>query len=176
MRIAVYGGSFDPPHVGHAMVAGWLLWTGRVDEVWLVPAFQHAFSKPLSSFERRVALCAALARDVDPRVRVDPVEASLPVPSFTLDTLTHLARLHPEHAFHLVVGADVLAQRDHWRRWDLIERDFPPIIVGRQGHAPIPDAPTFPDVSSSEVRARIAAGRSVRHLLTAGVAGLLGVD
>ena len=43
MRVAVYGGSFNPPHVAHAMVASWLLWTRLVDEVWLVPVFRHAF-------------------------------------------------------------------------------------------------------------------------------------
>ena len=45
MRIAVYGGSFNPPHIAHTMVASWLLWTEMVDEVWLVPVYRHAFEQ-----------------------------------------------------------------------------------------------------------------------------------
>ena len=61
MRVAVYGGSFDPPHVAHGMVASWLLWTGVVDEVWLVPSFEHPFAKDMGPWTARVAMCQALA-------------------------------------------------------------------------------------------------------------------
>ena len=59
MDVAVYGGSFNPPHIGHAMVAAWLLWTRRVEEVWLVPAFAHAFDKALRPFAARVEMVEA---------------------------------------------------------------------------------------------------------------------
>ncbi len=61
--VAIYGGSFDPPHFGHAMVIAWLLWSGTASEVWLVPTFQHAFDKPLAPFELRAGLCAARRDD-----------------------------------------------------------------------------------------------------------------
>ncbi len=174
MQVAVYGGSFDPPHVGHAMVAGWLLWTRRVGQVWLVPAFQHAFDKRSAPFERRLALCRAMAEDVDPeRIVVADIEARLPTPSYTLHTLRALAKAHPEHSFRLVVGADVLEQTEHWHAWDAIQRAFRPIVVGRVGWAGVPDAPSFPGVSSTEVRRRLAAGEPIDHLVTAGVAALL---
>lgn len=174
MQVAIYGGSFDPPHVGHAMVAGWLLWTGRVEEVWLVPAFQHAFDKRSAPFERRLALCRAMAADVDPgRVRVLDVEAHLPTPSYTLHTLRALAQAHPTDRLRLVVGADVLDQKEHWHAWDAIQHDFDPIVVGRVGWPARPDAPSFPGVSSTEIRALLAAGQPVDHLVTRGVASLL---
>jgi nicotinate-nucleotide adenylyltransferase len=174
VQVAVYGGSFDPPHVGHAMVAGWLLWTGRVERVWLVPAFQHAFDKRLRPFEQRLALCRAMARDIDPqRVEVLDVEARLPTPSYTLHTLRALVAERPGHHIRLVVGADVLGQTEHWHAWDRIQRDFDPLVVGRDGYPPVAGAPVFPGVSSTEIRARLAAGEPVDHLVTAGVAALL---
>lgn len=182
MRIAVYGGSFNPPHVGHAMVASWVRWTGQADAVWLVPVFRHAFEdrhgKVLAPFESRLAWCAALADELGPGVQASGVERHLPAPSFTVDTLGHLASAHPEHRFRLVVGADVLPQVGAWRRWDEIEDRFSPVVVGRQGYAAPTGRPSvdFPSVSSSEIRSRLLRGDAVDHLLTASVRALLGAD
>jgi len=175
VRIAVYGGSFNPPHVGHAMVASWVRWTGRADAVWLVPVFRHAFEdrhgKVLAPFEARLGWCTALAEELGPDFAASDVERRLPAPSFTVDTLSHLAAAHPEHSFRLVVGADVLPQVGAWRRWDEIERRFSPVVVGRQGYPAPPDRPSveFPSVSSSDIRARLLSGAPVDHLVTAAV-------
>lgn len=169
MRVAVYGGSFNPPHVGHAMVAAWLTWTGRVDEVWLVPAWRHAFDKPLAPFEARVAACRVLAAHISPRVRVETLERDLPAPSYTIHTLDTLAARHPDHRFQLVVGADVLPQLPSWRAWDEIAARYAPIIVNRAGHPPAGEGPVFPEVSSTEVRRRVEAGEPVDAWLPAGV-------
>jgi nicotinate-nucleotide adenylyltransferase len=170
MRIGVYGGSFNPPHVGHAMVAAWLKWTDRVDQVWLLPAFDHPFDKVNAPFADRLALCEAVARAVGPWVRVCPVERDLPAPSFTIATLTHLRALQPGDAFHLVVGADVLAETRSWRAWDRIEAEFAPIAVGRAGWPTPPGAIDFPDVSSTEVRRRVAAREPIDGLVVASTA------
>ena len=97
MRVAIYGGSFNPPHVGHAMVASWIQWTNRADVVWLLPTFRHAFDKALAPWELRVRMAQALADTVGGGCRVEPVEAELPVPSYTVRTLEVLAARHPEH-------------------------------------------------------------------------------
>ena len=176
MRIAVYGGSFSPPHVGHAMVASWVRWTGQADQVWLLPVFRHAFegihSKTLAPFDERLRWCEALATDLGDGVAVCDVERDLPSPSFTITTLLHLRAAYPHHDFRLLVGADVLPQVPQWRDWSRIEAEFSPIVVGRQGHA-VPEHPglvQFPNVSSSEVRERVANGEPVSHLLTQRVA------
>ena len=166
MRIAIYGGSFNPPHVGHALVAAWLRWTDRCDEVWLVPVHGHPFAKDLASFADRVDLCERLAALL-PGVRVCTVERELPVPSYTIDTLGELARRHPEHRFRLVVGADVLQEVHRWKDWAGIEASYDPIRVGRQGFPSPAGAIDFPGVSSTEVRARCAEGRSIDHLVPA---------
>ena len=173
MRIAVYGGSFNPPHVGHAMVASWLRWTERADQVWLVPTASHAFSKKLTPFELRVRWLRAFAETLGPWTQVCTIEATMPSPSYTFDTLEALAAKHPEHSFRLVIGADNLAQRHLWHRWSDIEAGYDPIVVGRAGYPPVPDAPTFPGVSSTVVRERLAQGLSVAHLVPAAVLPLL---
>lgn len=177
MRVGVFGGSFNPPHVGHAMVAAWLGWTRRVDEVWLVPAFHHAFDKPLAPWTVRLRTAEALARTVGPWCRAVPIEAELPRPSYTVVTLRALAARHPEAELRLVVGADVAGQSGMWRAWDTIEHEFRPIVVGRAGYPPVPGAPVFPEVSSTEIRRRLAAGEPVDALVPAAVLDALdGVD
>jgi nicotinate-nucleotide adenylyltransferase len=157
--VAVYGGSFDPPHVGHAMVASWLTWTRQADVVWLLPTFQHAFGKEMSPWPLRLAWTRALADLVG--ADVTTIEADLPVPSYTIDTLDALARRHPEHRFRLVIGSDNLEVKDKWRQWDRIDAEYRPIVVGRTGYT-VPDgAVAFPEVSSTEIRRRLRAGLDV---------------
>ncbi len=174
MRVAVYGGSFNPPHVGHGMVAAWLQWTGHAEEVWLLPSFAHPFGRTLAPFGRRLVLCQALAKTVGPFVRVVPIESELPTPSYTLHVLEALAQRHPEHSFRLVVGADVAQQTDQWHKWTEIRDRFDPILVGRQGYPTPPGAIDFPAVSSTEIRRRIAAGESTQGLLPAAVRAEVG--
>lgn len=173
MQVAVYGGSFNPPHVGHAMVASWLLWTERVDEVWLLPSFAHPFGKQVAPFEDRLAMCEALAGLLGPRVRVCAIERRMPTPSFTIDTLRRLAQEHPDATLRLVLGADNAPDLPKWKDWEAIESGFAPILVGRQGWPTPEGAVDFPGVSSTEVRSRLATGRPVDHLVPAPVLPLL---
>jgi len=172
LRVGVFGGSFNPPHVGHALVAAWALWTDVVDQVWLLPVFEHAFDKAreLAPFDQRVAWCEALASDVDERVRVSTIESTLPTPSYTLHTLEALDQQHEGHRFRLIVGSDILDEVEQWHRWEAILESFAPIIVGRSGYRAVEGCPSFPGVSSTEVRDRLKAGLSVRGLVTASVA------
>jgi len=175
MQIAVYGGSFNPPHVGHAMVAGWLKWTGRADRVLLVPCAEHAFAKELAAFEVRARMCEALAQAVGEHVVVDRIEAELSSPNYTWHTLNALQERHPEDTLRLVVGADALEVSHLWHRWDDIVARFAPIIVGRGGYPERPDAPTFPELSSTDIRQRLAGGLPVAHLVPVGVVEHLAV-
>jgi nicotinate-nucleotide adenylyltransferase len=172
MDIAIYGGSFNPPHVAHAMVASWLLWTEQVQEVWLVPVFRHAFEgiqeKTLARYEVRLQWCRELSADVHGRIRVSDIESKLPPPSYTIDTLKALDSLHVSSRFRLVIGADVLAQLHLWKDWKGIEKSYAPIIVGRGGYD-LPGALPFPTVSSSGIRESLGRGEVPSHLLTSSV-------
>ena len=162
MKIAVYGGSFNPPHVAHAMVASWLLWTKQVDEVWLVPVFRHAFEglhgKKLVEYAQRVAWCRLLQHDVDARIKVSTIESELPTPSYSVDTLKALSEQFPENSFRLVIGADVIPDLPKWKDWHVIENLFSPIIVGRGGYPCPAGAVAFPEVSSSAIRSDLKKG------------------
>lgn len=181
MRIAVYGGSFNPPHRAHALVASWLISSDVVDQVWLVPVFHHAFEgvhgKSLAPYEQRLKWCGAMAAALGARVMVSDVESQLPAPSYSIDTLQYLSRSHPEHRFQLVVGADILTQTVGWKSWDKIVENHLPIVVGRTGYESLDGVadgvPTFPAVSSTDVRARLSRGEAVTDMVTPEVEQLL---
>lgn len=170
-RVALFGGSFNPPHVGHVLVATWLLSTERVDEVWLLPAGTHAFAKPLAPFADRVAMARAAIAILGPRARVDEVEGDRDGPSYTIDTVEILRARHPDTRFVLVVGTDILAERPKWKEFDRLLTLVELLPVRRAGIAGSevvdPDHPTplFPEISSTDVRARLAAGKPVDGLV-----------
>lgn len=172
MRVAIYGGSFNPPHVGHAMVASWLSWTSQVDVVWFLPSFAHPFEKDLAPWALRVAMCEAVAAMVG--AEVCTVESVLPTPSYTIDVLRVLESQHPEHRFQLVAGADVVEDLPRWKAWNEIAVDFTPILVGRQGYACPEGAIEFPPISSTEIRRALQAGESVEHLVPSVIWPMLG--
>ena len=161
MRAALIGGSFNPPHVGHLMAAYWVRATQPVDEVWLVPAFNHPFHKALAPFHHRVAMCELAARQVQ-GVAVSRVEAEVGGEGFTVETLEHLHRTRPELSLSWVMGSDLLAERAVWHRFDRIEALATLIVVHRAGFdAPEAPGPALARVSSTEIRERLAAGLDV---------------
>jgi len=157
--VAIFGGSFNPPHVGHVLAAAYVLAVHEVDELLVVPAYRHPFHKELCSFEHREAMARLAFRDL-PRVTVSPIERELDAPvSRTVDTLEGLLARHPDWHLRLVIGADVLHDRDKWHRFERVVELAPPIVLGRVGvcHPEAPRA-VLPDVSSSEVRGAVARG------------------
>ncbi len=169
--VAVFGGSFNPPHIAHQMVCLWVLETQPVDELLLVPTFRHPFDKPLAPYADRLEMCRRMTRPFGSRAGVSAIEEELGgEASLTLHTLQALDARAPGTSWRFVVGADILRERDKWWRWPDIEKLAPPIVVGRPGY-PAPDgAPTLAEVSSTEVRARIARGDDVSALLPRSVA------
>ncbi len=161
-RVALYGGSFNPPHVGHVAVVAWLLSTTDVDAVWLLPCSEHAFGKALAPLVDRVAMCqAAMAPFYAPRIAITTIESDLPQPARTVDTLVALRARFPETRFDLAIGADILAERHLWKRWDLIEASTRLWILGRDGFD-VPSGyvsgPTLVTAASRDVRSALAAG------------------
>lgn len=160
-RIGIFGGSFDPPHVGHVLAVKYILSIGAVDEVIVVPVFEHAFHKPLTSFEVRMSL-VELAFLGEPKVLVSGIERTLPRPNYSLYTVRALATQNPGESLRLVVGADVLHDIDKWHKFDELAELAPLLILGRAG-VPHADAPlaVLPQVSSSEIRELLLHDESV---------------
>jgi len=166
MRVGLFGGSFNPPHVGHQLAALYVLETAGVDELWFVPTFLHPFDKPLAPFADRFAMCQRAAAPLGARVRVSDLEARLGGSSRTLRTVKAMRQAHPENAFSLIIGSDLVAETSTWHGGDEIRQLVPFIVVGRAGHLEgHPTAVAIPAISSTEVRAALRAGRDVSHLV-----------
>ena len=175
--IALYGGSFDPPHVAHVLTVAWVLSAGGVDGVWVLPVWRHALDKDVRTpFADRVALCRAAFGLFGPVVAVREDEARKDATGRTLDLIVGLAAAHPALDFRVVVGSDILHERERWHRFAEVAARAPLIVLPRTGW-PVPDAAELagcpfdvapillPAVSSTQVRAALAAGSSVAGLV-----------
>jgi nicotinate-nucleotide adenylyltransferase len=164
MRVAFFGGSFNPPHVAHQLVSLYVLETAGVDELWLVPCRKHPFDKMLAPYQHRLRMCELAAAALGPRVRVSDVEGRLGGESRTLMTIKALRSEHPGSEFLLVVGADIEPELPLWYGADELLRDVQRIVVGRGGFSS-GSAIAMPALSSTEVRARLARGQSIDGML-----------
>ncbi len=165
-KVGLFGGSFNPPHVAHQLVALYILET-CVDEVWFVPTYSHPFGKQLTAYDHRVAMCELAAAPLGARARVSRAEQELAkkpdfVASRTLDLIEHLEAQHRDAQLHLVVGADILGETDKWHRWDEVTRRAPLIVIGRTGFSLPPGSVatgvTMPEVSATRIRELLATG------------------
>jgi nicotinate-nucleotide adenylyltransferase len=163
-RIALFGGSFDPPHVAHQMVAVYVAAVAQVDAVWVVPCKTHPLGKEMTAWDHRLAMCRRAFADFK-RVRVSTVEAQLPPPNRTVDTLEHLVALHPSTTFQLVVGSDILEEKHRWYGWQRIVALADLFVVGRKGWGKGQSAIVLPQISSSEIRHRLQEGQAVDQLV-----------
>lgn len=162
--VAVYGGSFDPPHVAHTLVCAYVLAAHDVERVLVVPTRSHPFDKPLAPFDHRLRMCELAFADLR-RVELSDIERTLPEPSLTLRTLQALQARRPGTQLRLVMGSDLLAETASWHAFEEVAALAPPLIVGRAGYAPKDDSPLLPEVSSTEVRRRLRAGLPTCGLL-----------
>ncbi len=172
MRLGVYGGAFDPPHLGHLVAASDACDVLSLDRLLWIPSAVH----PLKAVRTAAALRLEMVRaaiDGDPRFGADDLELRRTGPSYTVDTLRALRAREPGAELVFLTGADNLADMPRWREPDEIARLATLAIVSRAGETVPPEAPypavavtvTRLDVSSTEVRRRVAAGQSIRYLV-----------
>jgi nicotinate-nucleotide adenylyltransferase len=156
---AVFGGSFNPPHLAHVLALAVVHARFDVERVVVVPTHQHPFAKALAPYEDRVKMCE-LAMGFLPRVTVSRVEEELGGESKTVRTIEHLRAEHPDWRLRFLMGADIVVESSKWYRFDRIAELAPPIVLGRVGvtYAGAPP-PVLPAISSTEVRALVAEGR-----------------
>lgn len=128
MNIAILGGSFDPPHKGHVAVAKRLLKLFHFDEIWLMPLFQHPFSKNLSAPSKRFAMVKYLEKK---NIKISDLEISKKTISYTIDTLKFLAKNNPNDRFCWIIGTDQVNSFTKWKKWQEIINKFRVIVVPR---------------------------------------------
>jgi nicotinate-nucleotide adenylyltransferase len=186
MRVGIFGGTFDPVHLGHLILAEQARDQARLDEVWFVPAPRppQKEAQAITRFEQRVEMLS-LALAGNPSFRIDEIEKDRQGPSYTVDTLAELRRRHPEHDFMLLIGGDALVDLPTWReprrileQTGLVVMDRPgsPVIFGEELHERLALPPDFSlqlihveapgiDIASRYIRRRIAEAHSVRYLV-----------
>ena len=177
--VGILGGSFNPVHHGHLMLASYLAQWGVVDEVWLTlsPRNPLKVAEALQPDTVRLNMLT-LALKGEKCLDLCDIELSMPKPSYTINTLDVLADRYPDIDFRLIIGSDNWAIFDRWRDYQRILDQYGVIVYPRPGYpvAPHPvdgmtliDAPTI-NISSTFVRKAVAAGRSVRYFVPDSVA------
>jgi nicotinate-nucleotide adenylyltransferase len=175
-RIGVFGGTFDPVHVGHLVVAVNVRYSLRLDRVLMVVAnvpWQKAGTRSVSAADDRYAMVAAAVEGVD-GVEASRLEIDRGGHSYTADTLEVLAEAHPGAELFCVVGEDVAAIIETWERVDEVRRLATLAVVNRPGSPPhLPrdgwqvetvEVPAI-DISSTDLRARVRDGRPLDFLV-----------
>jgi len=192
VRIAIFGGSFDPPHVGHLLAAGDACDRLPLDRVLFVPAATQPLKagRAFATAEQRLVMVRLLAAN-DPRFEVSAVEVERGGLSFTVDTLSHFARLYPADERFLLLGADVLHSFGQWKEPQRIVQLARPVLLERQrtgderpralpaelaGDSVMRLPTRRIDVSSTEIRERVRLGKPVRGFVTDDVAAFIARD
>lgn len=180
-RLGVFGGTFDPPHLGHVAAACACIRTLELDRLLLVVAnvpWQKVGQRRISDAADRLAMVEGMAEAI-PGAEVSRLEIDRGGPSYTIDTLEALAaqareRGVPDPAISLVIGSDLVGELETWRRVEELRGLCALAVVSRPGieTPPIPHGwrgvwveATTPDVSSSQVRARVREGRRIDDLV-----------
>jgi len=175
MRIGIFGGSFDPIHSGHAIIAQHIIGSGAIDRLWLMvsPLNPLKEGRPrLVSDADRLRMVEMVSRPMQ-GVETTAFEFTLPRPSYTIDTLNALQAKFPDDEFYLIIGADNWEVFDKWRNSDEILAKYHVLVYPRLGHevnipaelgerVQLVDAPII-ELSSTEIRNRLAHGKSVRY-------------
>lgn len=182
-RIGIFGGTFDPPHIGHLVAAIDARQALDLDVVLLVVAnvpWQKVGARRVSPAEDRLAMVRAAVEDA-PGLEVSDLEIRRGGDSFTADTLADLRREEPDAELFVILGDDAASGFATWERYEEVAEGATLVVVDRPGH-PAPVDPRFSwvrvdipelEVSSTELRERVAAGRSIRYLTTPGVASCI---
>lgn len=128
MKIAIMGGSFNPPHIGHYIVASQVLEFEDQDQIWLMPVFKHPFGKELVPADLRFQMLK-LMEDSD--VRISDFEIKEQKTNYTFETLTSLAKLYPQNQFSLIIGSDQIDSLGKWKEIGKLVENFEILVFPR---------------------------------------------
>lgn len=180
MTIGIYGGSFDPIHIGHAMLANFISQCNVIDELWIVVSRKNPLkAHPVCASDADRLEMARIVSNYCRKVKVNDIEMTLPYPSYTIDTLHSLKTIYPEHSFKIIIGSDNFVDFPKWKDYEKIQKEYGVIVYPRPGYAlPATEpenvtflngAPEF-SISSSLVREYISSGWDINFFVPIEVA------
>jgi len=140
MKVGILGGSFDPPHLGHQILALCALALEDIDALWVIPCADHPFSKKLSTFDHRMEMCRLAFGSMDKRVKIVDIERTLPGPSYTVQTLEAIRKKQPAASLTFIMGSDVYLDLPKWREPERIAQLCQLAVFLRQGGGKIDPA------------------------------------
>lgn len=180
--VGLFGGSFDPLHIGHLALCDYLLAypeQSGLEQVWFLPTPQNPLKETSTAFSYEFR-CELIERAIqsDDRYRLCNIESLLPSPHYTLETITAMQEYYPDCAFSLIIGADSLASLSQWYRHQELVAQVPLVVYPRRGHDLSQLASRYPtaqirimseapqiEVSSTAIRQAIREERDLRHWL-----------
>jgi len=173
MKIAILGGGFDPPHIGHLFIAIQVKEILNMDQVWFMPSYKHPFGKKLSRVEDRMNMLTLLNNDF---LKVSDHEIKKKGCSYSIDTLNDLSGQYPDNKFSWIVGSDNLKDFPKWKNWQEILEKYHLIVFPRdlkQGDFKQFRNITFlkrkdlftTDVNSTIIRNRVQTGKSIKYFV-----------
>ena len=168
-KIAIYGGTFDPVHHAHLILAREAIETLDLDKVILVPAAISPLKKaaPVASGEVRLAMLRAATKG-DPKFEVDECELLRPSPSYTIDTVVEIRRRECDASIYCLIGEDNVEQLPRWHRFAQLEKIVRFVVLDRTGKQPSHSYQLIHrriDISATEIRRRVAQNESIRYLV-----------
>ena len=168
-KIAIYGGTFDPIHHAHLILARQAIETLGLHKVILVPAAISPLKKaaPVASGEVRLAMLQAAIKG-EPEFEVNECELLRPPPSYTIDTVEEICRRECDATIYCLIGEDNVEQLPRWHRFDELEKIVRFVVLDRSGKQPSHPFPLIHrriDISATEIRQRVAQNESIRYLV-----------
>lgn len=130
MQIAIFGGSFNPPHFGHQIISQQVLQFTPVKEVWLTPCYTHTFDKQLASSQHRAEMTKMITKK---NIKYSHAEIENQLSGETIDLMNLLKNQYPEHDFSFVLGSDNLKKFKQWQDWDKLVSQHTFYIFPRPG-------------------------------------------
>jgi nicotinate-nucleotide adenylyltransferase len=172
-KIAIYGGTFDPVHHAHLILAREAIETVGLEKVILVPAAISPLKKaaPVASGEVRLAMLQA-ATKCEPEFEVDECELRRLPPSYTIDTVEEIRRREPDAVIYCLIGEDNVEQLPLWHRFAELEKMVRFVVLDRSGKQPRHFYKVISrriDISATEIRQRVAQSESIRYLVPGSV-------
>ncbi|WP_058307317.1 nicotinate-nucleotide adenylyltransferase [Gracilibacillus massiliensis] len=169
-RIGLFGGTFDPPHYGHLLMAEQAYQQLALDEIWFIPSYQPPHKDDAKTTAKDRVEMTKAAIDDNPAFKVDAIEVEREDKSYTLNTIKRLKESYPDHQFYFIIGGDMVEYLPKWHRIEELMAMLTFVGVNRPGYkmdTPFPvkevEMPLI-DISSTMIREKLGQRQSIRYL------------